>query len=343
MPCFRGIELSIVEASEHSVLPEFPHPDGSSIRLGGLQSSRYSGAVFLSPRRQDKASDRLSVDAQGRADPRISVYIPSVPGIFRSFSSRSVDPSSPSNISNILRHGYTDTNFYFRYIIAREPIGHKFLFFRVVINGRHVVSWGVDLSETLVGAVHQALFEPSTDYQYSDNGVIMTQYGIEARCFRFVSCGLNRPSIANDGGLMEVQAFRAKSRTRRAPQPDVYRGGDKYGVSLISNGLLEEPQMADYYVYHLLDPKDSPYVSFCFHYRSWENLKLLQLAPNEEAVFCHATSAKAPPVHMPTQNDTVNFDFVSLSTQDHTYTAHVDGQYSSEAGGNRATITRITT
>lgn len=80
MPCFRGIELSIVEASENSVFPEFPHPDGSSVRFVGLQSSRYSSAVFLSPRRHSKADGHLSDDGQRHADPKVSVYIPSAPG-----------------------------------------------------------------------------------------------------------------------------------------------------------------------------------------------------------------------------------------------------------------------
>ncbi|CAK7197691.1 Oxidoreductase NAD-binding domain-containing protein 1 [Sporothrix eucalyptigena] len=203
MPCFRGVQLSIVAASDHSVFPEFPHPDGSSVRLGGLQSSRNSSSVFHSPRRPKRTEGHRSDDAQRHADPKISVYIPSAP----------------------------DTNFYFRYVINQAPVGHKYMFFRVAINGRQVVSWGVDLSKTLVGAAHQALFEPSSHYQYNDNGVLMTQYGIESRCFRFVTYGSGEASIANDGGLIEVQVFRAKSRARRAPQPDPYRGGDKYGVA----------------------------------------------------------------------------------------------------------------
>ncbi|CAK7228734.1 Oxidoreductase NAD-binding domain-containing protein 1 [Sporothrix curviconia] len=295
MPCFRGVELSIVAASDHSVFPEFPHPDGSSVRLGGLQSSRYSGAVFLSPRRLKKTDGNLSDDAQRHADPKISVYIPSAP----------------------------DTNFYLRYVIEQAPIGHKYLFFRVAINGRQVVSWGVDMSETLMGEAHQALFEPSAYYQYSDNGVVMTQYGIESRCFRFVAYGSGGTSIAHDGGLIEVQVFRAKSRARRAPQPDPYRGGDKYGVALISNGLLENPQMANYYVYHLIDPKDAPYASFRFHYRSWENLRLLQLAPSEKPDFLCASPAKAPPADGCKQNGGVEFDFSSLT--DRLSISHHDG------------------
>lgn len=132
---------------------------------------------------------------------------------------------------SLLTTRFPETNFYFRYGISQAPVGHKYLFFRITINGRQVVSWGVDLSETTAGAAHQALFEPSTYYQHNDNGVVMTEYGIESRCFRFVSYGSREASIADDGGLIEVQVFRAKARNRRSPQPDQYRGGDKYGIA----------------------------------------------------------------------------------------------------------------
>ncbi|KJR83107.1 uncharacterized protein SPSK_04148 [Sporothrix schenckii 1099-18] len=280
MPCFRGIEISLVAASDNSVFPEFPHPDGSSVRFGGLQSSRCSSAVFLSPRRCKPTDGHLSDEGQVHADPKISVYIPSAP----------------------------DTNFYFRYVVNQAPVGHKYLFFQITISGRHVVSWGLDLAETMVGAAHQALFQPSTYYQHNDNGVIMTEYGIESRCFRFVTCGSAAASIANDGGLIQVQVFRARSRHRRAPQPDPYRGNYKYGVAtrLISNGLLENPQMANFYDYHLIDAIDAPYATFQFHYRSWENLRLLQLAPSEKPpeLLC-ASPAKT----IDEELDSVGFDF----------------------------------
>lgn len=89
----------------------------------------------------------------------------------------------------------------------------------------------MNLAEKLAGAAHQALFEPSILYQHRENGIVMTQYGIESRCFRFVSCCSAEASIADEGGLIEVQVFRAKSRTRIAPQPDRYCGAAKYGVA----------------------------------------------------------------------------------------------------------------
>lgn len=49
--------------------------------------------------------------------------------------------------------------------------------------------------------------------------------------------------------------------------------------SLPSTGLVDKPQDTRFYDYILVDPKDEPYASFLFHYRSWEHLQSLQLIP----------------------------------------------------------------
>ncbi len=138
-------------------------------------------------------------------------------------------PSAKSKLTE----QYQDTNFYFRYSVNQSFGNHKYLLFKASINGRHIVSWGVKLSDALQGATHQALFEPSVHYQHVDNGVLLTEYGIESRCFRFLSCGSKPPSVADDGGLIEIQVFRAKTRIRRAPRPDEYRGSDNYGIAYV--------------------------------------------------------------------------------------------------------------
>ena len=72
MPTFRGIEVCIVTESESRRLPEFPHPDGSSVRLlapGEVPPSPCS-SIFseTDPTRRQKVN------------PMISVYVPSLPG-----------------------------------------------------------------------------------------------------------------------------------------------------------------------------------------------------------------------------------------------------------------------
>ncbi|EFX01208.1 hypothetical protein CMQ_6150 [Grosmannia clavigera kw1407] len=249
MPCFRGIDLSVVSTADCRAFPEFPHPDGSSARFGGLNADRkHKSSVFLSPRPQAEVCEGTKDDVQ-KVTPRISVYIPSAP----------------------------DTCFYIQYRINQLPIGHKYLFFKVHINGRQIVAWGINLHKTTSGATNQALFQPSEHYQYNDDGVVIAEPGIESRCFLFVpNASGTAASVAEDGGLIEIQVFRAKTRRRRAPRLD---------KCLVSNGLLENPHLADYYDYHLADARDLPYSSFLFHYRSWDNLRQLQLAPPERPEF----------------------------------------------------------
>ena len=61
----------------------------------------------------------------------------------------------------------------------------------------------------------------------------------------------------------------------------------------MSEGLLDKPEDATYYNYHLADPKDAPYASFRFHYRSWENLEQLQLTRSRDSRLSPSGSARS--------------------------------------------------
>ena len=79
MPCFRGVDVSITTVTEARTpykLPEFPHPDGSSVRFC-TPSPRKRGHTFLSPRRLPAVTEEGQVQTP---NPKISVYIPSMPG-----------------------------------------------------------------------------------------------------------------------------------------------------------------------------------------------------------------------------------------------------------------------
>jgi hypothetical protein len=63
-------------------------------------------------------------------------------------------------------------------------------------------------------------------------------------------------------------------------------------ASLPSSGLVDTPQDAKYYDWHLMDPKDKPFATFKFHYRSWDSLASLQLIPtgHPRALLCPTPS-----------------------------------------------------
>lgn len=98
------------------------------------------------------------------------------------------------------------------------------------MNGRHITSWGINPKIRSKGQVEKALYEPSDRWNQEENGVTFKPDGIEARYFYFVT-DQQQPSIADDGGLIEVHLYRAKGRKRRAARLDEYRHMDRYGIT----------------------------------------------------------------------------------------------------------------
>lgn len=120
--------------------------------------------------------------------------------------------------------------FWIEYDVEHNSIPPAFLFFKLYMNGRHITSWGINPRIKTGGQVEKALYEPSERWDHEENGVILKQNGIEARYFHFVA-GQQEQSVAEDGGLIEVQVFRAKGRKRRAAKLDQYRHQEQYGIA----------------------------------------------------------------------------------------------------------------
>jgi len=97
------------------------------------------------------------------------------------------------------------------------------------MNGRHITSWGTNAKIKPCGQVMRGLFEPSDRWNYKHEGTIFKNMGTEARPFYFWFEEQVR-SAANDGGLIEVMAFRARGRKRRLPAPTDFKNQDGYGI-----------------------------------------------------------------------------------------------------------------
>jgi len=106
--------------------------------------------------------------------------------------------------------------------------------------------------------------------------------------------GEENKSIAEDGGLIEVQAFRAQGRRARSARLEQFRYQENYSIAAPSVGLVDQPQDASFYDWLLLDAKDCPFSCFRFHYRSFKNLEDLNLIPPSELAFIQSLSPKAP-------------------------------------------------
>ncbi|KAK0101432.1 hypothetical protein ONS95_006605 [Cadophora gregata] len=249
MPTHRGIKVSVVSQLELKLHPEFPHPESSQftyrspdVRKGTAAYADWTPPSASSDSKADRLLGRQSV---------VSVYIPSMPA----------------------------TRFWMRYNVAEAAMHSEWFYFKLFMNGRHITSWGTDAKTKPSGQVMRGLFEPSDRWNYRYEGTLFRNMGTEARPFIF-GYEEKEPSAAKDGGLIEVMVFRARGRKRKLPALADFKNQEGYGIIMPSGGLLEKPQEAKFYDWHLKDPKDSPFVTFKFHYRSWDNLINLQLIPD---------------------------------------------------------------
>lgn len=121
------------------------------------------------------------------------------------------------------------TQFSAAYAIVRplEP-PTSYIFFKMMLNGRHITSWGVRSAHGVSGSVSHALYQP-VERHHPEDHLLFRAEGIESRSFHFAP---NHPSgsVAEDGGLIEIKVFRARSRSRRAPRLEQYRDQHRYGI-----------------------------------------------------------------------------------------------------------------
>jgi hypothetical protein len=96
------------------------------------------------------------------------------------------------------------------------------MFFKLLMNGRHISSWGIEPAVRCVGRVVKSLWAPGGRYN--------EQIGLEERSFVFLP-GQENKSAAEDGGIIEIQAFRAKDRRSRAPRLPEFRFQNNYRIA----------------------------------------------------------------------------------------------------------------
>ncbi|KAB5575827.1 hypothetical protein GE09DRAFT_1215576 [Coniochaeta sp. 2T2.1] len=243
MPCIRGVEVILVTYPAKHIMKEYPHPDGTSLRLVNRQEAAASFAGSLSSAGPSAASAAPALPTL-KADPKSSVYVATEPG----------------------------SQFIIAYEAKTIPDNCKFLNFKVFINGRHMVTCGRDLEERTRGVICQTLWVPAEPLD--------PIAGIEGRQFMFLREDTPK-SAAEDGGVIEIRVHRASARSLRSPALQEFRRARQYGIATPSTGLIDRPEDVEYYMYKLVDPKETPYARFFFHYRSMESLVELNLVPQE--------------------------------------------------------------
>lgn len=84
MPYFRGIEISIHASLEAKQVVEYPHPDGSSVRLLRAAAIPATGTGRISQPITPSTVEDVDPTRLRKVNPRVSVYIPSLPGTLSS-------------------------------------------------------------------------------------------------------------------------------------------------------------------------------------------------------------------------------------------------------------------
>lgn len=84
MPSLHGIEISILTQSEVGRLPEYPHPDGFKAHVNLCATPDTTGDKFPQTYPNESPSTLAKVNSD------VSVYIPSVPGLYQPTSFRLV-------------------------------------------------------------------------------------------------------------------------------------------------------------------------------------------------------------------------------------------------------------
>ncbi|KAL6713333.1 hypothetical protein ACLMJK_008798 [Lecanora helva] len=222
---------------------------------------------------------------------------------------------------------YPSSQFWISYSISPPHPPGMLYYFKLYIDGNHVVSWGCGRDDGYEGKAVYGLFNPGTSSS-RDSGT-----GIERRALCFGPNATNSDNLTSDdlNKVIEIKVFRSDGRKRIAPLLDEFRRFVKptksqtslratgNSINLAKAGPLPTDNPRRYYNFSLLDPLDKPFATFRYYYRSWDTM--LTMAEQLEALGVISPSP-APSIqsmsvnfHRPTE-DTLSPEHSSAYTVD---------------------------
>lgn len=122
-----------------------------------------------------------------------------------------------------------------------------------------MLSWGVGEQEEWQGKVVAGFWDGGTDFEGRDV--------VEKR-------GLFFPK-SDDGGGFEVRIYRAKARKREEVKYETFRQEAK-GMRVDVIGRKKKGERQRFYTYALIDPTDTPFVTFKYVFRTKHELHELE-------------------------------------------------------------------
>lgn len=114
-------------------------------------------------------------------------------------------------------------------ILEGLPEVTPYLYCKLLMNGRHIQSCGFPARKPAGYQIMKGLFDPSAEYNYTDEtGTAFKSCGLERRAFFFSQ--EETASALDEGGVIEIQFFRAKGRQQRTQDPPEFRDQERYGL-----------------------------------------------------------------------------------------------------------------
>ncbi|KAH0363300.1 hypothetical protein KCU65_g7488, partial [Aureobasidium melanogenum] len=188
----------------------------------------------------------LMLESQFDADTIPEAAIPVSHATAATDDTRLVDVYVPSYLASQFWISYTINPA----MLAPAHAPTKYVFFKLILDGECIVSWGVGEAEEWKGKTMWAFFRGE------DHGGWRT---VDKRAFFFRATGEDQD--------FDVLAYRARGRRRAYRQFDEMPSMGEQGFDLVNWGRLKEHHPQSFHQYALLDPLDQPYATFRYHVR----------------------------------------------------------------------------
>ncbi|KAI4744936.1 hypothetical protein E4T50_04706 [Aureobasidium sp. EXF-12298] len=188
----------------------------------------------------------LMLESQFDADTIPEAAIPVSHTTHATDGTRLVDVYVPSYLASQFWISYTINPA----MLAPAQAPAKYIFFKLILDGQCIVSWGVGEAEEWKGKTMWAFFRGE------DHGGWRT---VDKRAFFFRPTGEDQD--------FDILAYRARGRRRACRQFDEMPPMGEQGFDLVNWGRLKEHHPQNFHQYALLDPLDQPYATFRYHIR----------------------------------------------------------------------------
>ncbi|CAF9916262.1 hypothetical protein IMSHALPRED_003023 [Imshaugia aleurites] len=211
---------------------------------------------------------------------------------------------------------YPSSQFWLSYSISPPHPPQLLYYFKLYLNGNPVVSWGCGEDDDYRGKTMFGLFKPSLSPGLAKGAALQRR----VLCFGPDIAGLDNHGVDNLGDVLEIKVFRSKGRKRIKPDARTLQsvgispsidgkrsqqqagGGINQSTDVGFHGIVSLMQVPSwtkhpqrYYKYALLDPLDTPFATFRYYYRSWDQLEALGIISPDPSEISSITSIESSP------------------------------------------------